>query len=160
LNIRYRKNGEAATDRSRIGLYFAKEPASRAVRHVMINAPATTLSPNAENQRVKASYTIAEPTEVVAIRPVLFPFAKSIEVTAYRPDGTVEVLIWAKEYRFDWQPAYFFKKPVALPKGARIEVTAYLDNSDNNRNNPNDPPVQVQFAGALCELSLTAPASR
>jgi hypothetical protein len=160
LNVRYRKNGEAATDRSRIGLYFAKEPASRAVRHVMINAPATTLSPNAENQRVKASYTIAEPTEVVAIRPVLFPFAKSIEVTAYRPDGTVEVLIWAKEYRFDWQPAYFFKKPVALPKGARIEVTAYLDNSDNNRNNPNDPPVQVQFAGALCELSLTAPASR
>ncbi len=158
LKIRYRKNGEAATDRSRLGLYFAKEPISKSVRQITINAPATVIPPNAENHRVKASYTITEPTDVVAIRPLLFPFAKSIEATVYRPDGAVEVLIWAKDYRFDWQPAYFFKKPIRLPKGARIEVTAYLDNSDHNRNNPNDPPAQVQFAGALCELSLTSAA--
>ncbi len=156
LKIRYRKNGEAATDRSRLGLYFAKEPVGKSVRHVTINAPATVIPPNAENHRIKTSYTITEPAEVVAIRPLLFPFVKSIEATAYRPDGAVEVLIWAKDYRFDWQPAYFFKKPVALPKGARIEITAYFDNSDDNRNNPNDPPAQVRFADTLCELSLTS----
>ena len=37
----------------------------------------------------------------------------------------------------------------------RIEVTAYLDNSDNNRNNPNDPPIALQFAEPLCEIALT-----
>ncbi|MGH9938850.1 MAG: hypothetical protein ACREAM_21625 [Blastocatellia bacterium] len=159
MQIRYHKNGEAATDRSSIGLYFAKDPISKLVRNITINAPATVVPANAESHQVKALYTINESTDVVAIRPLLFPFAKSVEASAYRPDGSVEVLVWAKDYRFDWQPAYFFKKPIALPKGARIEVTAYLDNSDNNRSNPNDPPVQMRFAGALCELSLTAAAT-
>jgi len=158
MQIRYHKNGEAAADRSSIGLYFAKDSISKLVRNVMITAPTTVVPANAESHRVKASYTINESTDVVAIRPLLFPFAKSVEASAYRPDGSVEVLIWAKDYRFDWQPAYFFKKPIALPKGARIELTAYLDNSNNNRSNPNDPPVQMRLAGGLCELLLTAAA--
>jgi len=158
LQVRYRKNGQASADRSSVGLYFAKDLINRFVRNVKINAPATVIPANAESHRVKASYVIAESTSAVAIRPLLFPFAKSIEVSAHRPDGSVEILIWAKDYRFNWQPAYFFKKPVALPAGARVEVTAYLDNSANNRNNPNNSPVETRFAGALCELSLTSPA--
>jgi hypothetical protein len=154
--IRYHKNGQAMTDRSSVGLYFAKGPITKFVRNIVINAPETVIPANAESHRVKASYTINEPTNAVAIRPLLFPFAKSVEAIAYLPDGSVEVLIWAKDYRFDWQPAYFFKKPIALPKGARVEVTAYLDNSENNRNNPNNGTAQARFAGALCELSLTA----
>ncbi len=159
MKIRYRKNGEATADRSRVGLYFAKDSASKLLRNVTINAPATVVPANAESQRVRASYAINEPTDIVAIRPLLFPLAKSIEAVAHRPDGEVEVLILAKDYRFDWQPAYFFKKPIALPAGARVEVTAYLDNSENNRNNPNDPPVETRFDGALCELSLTSAAT-
>lgn len=156
MQIRYRKNGEAASDRSSAGLYFAKDSISRLVRNVPVNAPSTVIPANAENHRIKASYAINEATEAVAIRPLLFPLAKSIEVSAHRPDGSVEVLIWAKDYRFDWQPAYFFKKPVALPAGSRIEVTAYLDNSENNSNAPS---AETRFAGALCELSLTSAAT-
>ncbi|HZF37590.1 MAG TPA: hypothetical protein VE715_02095 [Blastocatellia bacterium] len=159
MQVRYRKNGEAASDRSSVGLYFAKDSISKLVRNVTINAPSTVIPANAESHRVKASYAINEATEAVAIRPMLFPLAKSIEVSVHRPDGSVEVLIWAKDYRFDWQPAYFFKKPVALPADARVEVTAYLDNSENNRNNPNDRAAETRFAGALCELSLTSTAT-
>jgi hypothetical protein len=157
--IHYRKNGQAGADRSSVGLYFAKDPPGKLVRSVTINAPSTVVPTNAESPRVKASYAINESTEAVAIRPLLFPFAKSIEVTAHRPDGSVEVLIWAKDYRFDWQPAYFFIKPVALPAGARIEVTAYLDNSEKNHNIPDNRAAETRFAGALCELSLTSTAT-
>jgi hypothetical protein len=156
MQVRYRKNGETGADRSSVGLYFAKGAPDKLVRSVTINAPATVVPANTESHRVKATYAIAQPTEVLAIRPLLFPLAKSIEVSAHHPDGSVEVLIWAKDYRFDWQPTYYFKKPVALPSGARVEVTAYLDNSEKNRNNPNDPPKEARFAGALCELSLTS----
>ena len=156
MQVRYRKNGEAATDRSSVGLYFAKDPPGKLVRNVTISALAAVIPAKAEGHLVKASYAVNEATEVVAIRPLLFPLAKSIEVSAHRPDGSVEVMIWAKDYRFDWQPAYYFKKPVALPEGARVEVTAYLDNSEKNRNNPNDPSGETRFAGALCELSLTS----
>jgi hypothetical protein len=64
----------------------------------------------------------------------------------------VEVLIWVRDYRYAWQPSYVFKKPVTLPRGTRIEVTAYLDNSDDNPNNPSDPAKSVALNGPLCEL--------
>ena len=118
-----------------------------------------TLPVKDELQQVKATHELLAPAAAVAVRPLLYPFGKSIEVTAHRPDGTVEVLIWAKDYRYAWQPSYVFKKPVALPRGTRIEVTAYLDNSDGNQNNPNDPAKSVAFNGALCELLLTQASS-
>ncbi|HEY7184242.1 MAG TPA: hypothetical protein VIC84_22595 [Blastocatellia bacterium] len=159
MQVRYHKNGEAASDRSSVGLYFANDPTGKLVHNVTINAPATVIPTNAESYRVKASYAINEASEAVAVRPLLFPLAKSIEVSAHRPDGSVEVLVWAKDYRFDWQPAYLFKKPVALPVGARVEVTAYLDNSENNRNISNARAAEIRFSGALCELSLTSTAT-
>ena len=126
----------------------------KALRTVTVTAPEENIPAGAERYRVKASYKIREAAEAIAIRPLLFPFAKSVEVTARRPDGTVEVLIWAKDYRYDWQPEYYFKNPVPLPTGTRIEVTAYLDNSDNNPGNPNNPAQAIHFASPLCELSL------
>ena len=51
----------------------------------------------AERYRVNASYLMREAGQAIAIRPLLFPFAQSVEVTAHRPDGTIEVLIWARQ---------------------------------------------------------------
>jgi len=80
-------------------------------------------------------------------------------VTAYRPDGSEEVLLWARGYQFDWQPTYYLKRAAALPKGTRIDVIAYFDNSDSNRNNPNDPPKALRLRELtdepLCALAIT-----
>ncbi len=154
LKIRYHKNGEAAADRSRLALYFAPANTSKAVRDVAIKSPAVTIPANAENYRLQASYTVPQTAQAVALRPRLFPFAKFLEASAHRPDGSVEVLLIAREYRYDWQPAYVFKKPVSLPKGTRIEIVAYLDNSENNPRLPNDVSQELKFDDPLCELSL------
>lgn len=155
LTIHYRNSGEAASDRSRLALYFAKEATPKSVRSLMLTPAPTTLPVKEELQQLKATQTLTAPAEAVAVRPLLFPLGKSVEVAAYRPDGTVEVLIWAKDYRYVWQPSYVFKKPVALPRGTRIEVTAYLENSDDNPNNPHDPAKAVSYAEPLCELLVT-----
>ena len=155
LKVRYRPSGEAATDRGEVAIYFAKEASSRPVRGVAIKPPMTQVPAGATRYCVKASYVTPQAAEALAIRPLLFPLATSVEARAYRPDGTVEVLIWARNYRFDWQPAYTFKQPVALPKGTRVEVAAYLDNSDDNPNNPSDPPQALRISSALCELYFT-----
>ncbi len=154
LKVRYRKSGEAATDRSAIGLYFAKEEHVSPVREISIAAPLTTVPAGAENQRVRATWQVREQTEAVAVRPLPFPLGKSVEVTAWRPDGTAEVLILVEGYRYDWQPVYYFKNPVALPAGTRVEVTAYLDNSDHNRNLAEQQIKVRRFSGPLCEIVL------
>ena len=99
----------------------------------------------AERFRIETSIKMPAHMEAIAIRPLLFPFAQSLEVTAYRPDGTTEVLVWAQDHRYDWQPTLYFKEPVRLPKGTRVRAVAYI----NNAGKP------LRLRSPLCELSLT-----
>ncbi len=154
MQIHYHKTSEAVTDQSSLGLYFAKGQATKPLRTIKLSPPPTDIPAGADRYRVKVSYTMPEAADAIAIRPLLFAFAKSVEAITYRPEGTNEVLIWARDYSHDWQPDYTFRQPVRLPKGTRVEVIAYLDNSDNNQNNPNHPARAVRFASALCELSF------
>jgi hypothetical protein len=70
-------------------------------------------------------------------------------------------MIWTRGYQFDWQQTYYFKQSVALPKGTRVEVIAYFNNSENNAKNPNDPPKQVRWSDLstepLCALLVARP---
>lgn len=66
------------------------------------------------------------------------------------PDGRTEVVLSAPKYDFNWQTYYEFATPLAAPKGARLEGTAYYDNSENNRNNP-DPTVAVRWGDQTWE---------
>ncbi len=157
MNIRYRKSEQEAQDHSILGVYFAFEDVSLQAQRVAIKA-APTLVPAGTKKRIKASYLVRENAEALAIRPLLFPFATSVEATAIRPDGSTEVLILAQAYRYNWQPSYFFKQPVKLPAGSRVEVTAYLDNTDGNRNLPDDPKAK-KLVEPLAELTLAIPGS-
>ena len=154
LIVHYRQMNpdDKATDQSQLGLYFSHESRPRALRTLWIKPLATTLPVSDKPQRVTATQTITTPTQAVAIRPLLFPFGTSLQATAYFPNGTSEVLIWAKDYRFAWQPLYVFRQPVALPKGTRLEVTAYFDNSENDSRNLAEANKPVLFNKALCEL--------
>ncbi len=155
MKIRYQRGAQEAQDHSNLGIYFAFEDVSLQANRVVIK-PLPTLIPAGATRRVKATYFVREQAEAVAIRPLLFPFATSVEATAVRPDGSVEVLVVAQSYRYNWQPSYFFKQPLKLPAGTRVEVTAYLDNSENNRNLQDNPKAK-RFVEPLAELVLATP---
>ena len=44
---------------------------------------------------------------------------------------------------FNWQSAYWLKKPLHLPKGTVIDAEVSYDNSADNPHNPYDPPQTV-----------------
>ena len=112
---------------------------------IITMGPTAQTAAGSEHYRFESSVRISSHAQAIAIRPLLFPFAESLEVTAYRPDGTTEVLAWAKNYRYDWQPTYYFKEPVRLPKGTRVKAVAYVNNTKSS----------FPLRSALCELSLT-----
>jgi hypothetical protein len=62
---------------------------------------------------------------------------KEMKVWATLPDGTEKPLVWIKDWDFNWQMTYFLKEPLAAPKGTKIHMVAYYDNSANNLRNPN-----------------------
>lgn len=161
MTIHYRLNGEAARDRSQLALYFAKSQATqaplKAVRSVALSTAPSKLIAKDGLQPIKATLTLTSAAEVIALRPVLFPFAQSLEIRALYPSGYSEVLIWARHYRYNWQPDYICRKPLALPRGTQIEAIAYLDNSDDNPNNPNETAKEAPFNGLLGEIWLAQP---
>src|ERR1043166_4752166 len=65
------------------------------------------------------------------------------KATATMPDGSAVPMIWIPKWDFHWQMAYAYKEPLKLPKDSRIDVEAYYDNSVDNPNNPNSPPIRV-----------------
>jgi hypothetical protein len=161
VTIHYQGAGEATKDLSAVGLYFAKTAPRKQLRQIAITDPEAIIPAGPELQRVKTSVTIPDDAEAIAIRPRVHPLVASMQATAFRPDGTQEILIWTRGYQFDWQQTYYFKQPVALPKGTRVEVIAYFDNSENNAKNPNDPPKQVRWSDLssepLCTLLVARP---
>ena len=64
-------------------------------------------------------------------------------MVATLPDGTEEPLITIEEWDFRWQGAYFYRKPLSLPAGTRIDAYFSFDNSPENPFNQSDPPIRV-----------------
>jgi hypothetical protein len=93
----------------------------------------------------KSSLTLPRDVELSAIFPHAHWLCKDMKVDAHLPSGDVAHLIWIKDWDFNWQGSYIYEKPVALPKGTRIDMEYTFDNSDKNIRNPSKPPARVQF---------------
>lgn len=164
VDIHYRGSGERTRDLSAVGLYLAKQPPRKQVNQISIGDINAPIPVTAQPQRVRLTFTAQHDTEAIAILPVSHPLVSSLQATAYRPDGSQEVLLWSVGYKWDWRPTYYFKRPVSLPKGTRVEVIAYIDNSDENQNNPNNPARTVSWFEVsnqpLCTILTTVTPSR
>ena len=136
--------GKVEKDRSMIGLIFAKEQPDK---HLFTRGIANTyfsVPPGAENHKVTSCWTTKEDIHLQTLMPHMHLRGKAMEYKAFYPDGRSEVLLNVPNYSFSWQTVYYVKKPIALPKGTKIVVTAYFDNSPKNKYNP-DPTKAVRF---------------
>jgi hypothetical protein len=52
--------------------------------------------------------------------------------------------LWVPKFSFNWQTVYWLKRPVNIPKGTKLIVTAHFDNSTKNKYNP-DPSKDVRW---------------
>lgn len=161
IRLRYQGIDRETTDQSRLGWHLmpgtTPGPAPLAVGHQRLAGPAGIALQDGERQRrVSFSEEIRQERQAIGLRPLLFPYATSIEVKLERPDGASEVLLVARGYHYDWQPAYHFKQPVQLPRGSRLHVIAYLDNSAENPALAERTRRRVLFREPLLEL-ISAP---
>lgn len=120
VRIRYRKTWEyenrAMSDRSTLGLYFAEDPAEP-IRQLALEA---TARPGAA---VRTSTTLTEPVRALALYADRGGASTAIELAAIRPDGTRETLV-ALRPNPEWTRRYWFREPLVLPRGTRLELQA------------------------------------
>jgi hypothetical protein len=125
--IHYRGTSERVVERGVVGLFFAEQPVRNTVSDLVLDAKAETPH-GAGPQKVIGKQRLASDIDALAIRLEFQLGIQSVEVSARKPDGTTEVMLFAKNLRSDWPTPYLFKNPVHLPKGSELSVTAYYVN--------------------------------
>lgn len=144
FQMHYTTNGQASTDRTSIGLYFAKGPIEKRVITTGAAARNLVIPAGDPSYESKASFTFKEDAHIVSFMPHMHVRGKDFEYTLTYPDGTSKVLLKVPRYDFNWQLNYFLKEPVAAPKGSRVDCVAHHDNSERNKFNP-DPSKEVRW---------------
>ena len=144
LQMHYTTNGQAGSDRTQIGFVFAKEPPTQRMQSMVLANSRFTIPPGAASHKVDARITLEEAVTISSFSPHMHVRGKGFEFRAVYPTGQSEILLSVPKYDFNWQLFYYLEKPVTLPKGTRLEITAYFDNSTANPGNP-DPTTEVRW---------------
>lgn len=130
VNIRYKKTwsyeGKPMTDRSRVGVYFAPAADARELTPLAITAAPVTAT---KGEHFTLSRTLDQDVQAFAINTEQAPDDVSLQVEAVMPDGTRSPLLRFVT-RADWARRYYFEKPLALPRGTKIEITGIVEDPD------------------------------
>ena len=129
VEIGYRGHTEEASGAGELGLYYLDKPPAQTSTAIEIAAATVNVAPGKKAERLRAETTIKAASTIAAMWPRLGPGAKSFEVSAIRPDGSVEPMLWVNNYRAEWPAPYILKEPLTLPAGTRLLMTAYYDNT-------------------------------
>jgi mono/diheme cytochrome c family protein len=132
------------TDRSSVGLIFARTQPTRELHTRPVSNSYFKIPAGADNHKVTACWTTKEDIHLITFMPHMHLRGKAQKIEAFYPNGKSEVLLNVPNFDFAWQTVYYAKKPVPIPKGTRIMVTGWFDNSRNNKFNP-DPAKDVRW---------------
>ena len=150
LQMHYTTNGEPGTDRTKVGLVFAKEPNPREVRVSQFVNGTFTLPAGAPDVAVNAEVGFLQDVTIWGLFPHTHLRGKKWRYELQLPDGTKKTILDVPRYDFNWQTYYMFRDPLQVPKGAKIVSTAWFDNSTANKWNP-DAKVDVKWGDQTWE---------
>jgi peroxiredoxin len=152
LQVHYHRDGKPETDRTKIGLYFAKKPVDHPY-HALVLGPKlkpidliTPIIPAGKGDvKITGTAYLQSDCTMYSVMPHMHLIGKSVKVTMTPPGGTKTTLVGIDAWDYNWQETYWFKEPLKLKAGTKLEIEAVYDNSSKNPNNPRNPPQGVFF---------------
>ena len=156
MEVHYHKSGKPETDLSKIGLYFSKAPVDKRLRVMAALDPKLYIPAGRSKHIVRASVPVPADITLLDVTPHMHLLGKEMTVTVVFPDKTQKRLVRVTDWDFFWQTMYEFKKPVKVPRGSQIRLTALYDNSKNNPRNPHKPPRDITWGEQTSEEMCAA----
>ena len=145
LEIHYQPSGKSETDQSTVGIHFAAPSSKRLVGEIQVMNTALEIPAGEPWHQHRASFTLPVDAMLLDAAPHMHLLGREMKAEARLPNGKVKPLIWIKDWDFGWQGQYLYADPIRLPKGTRIEVAAWYDNSADNPLNPHPRPQTVHW---------------
>ena len=134
FDIHYHKEpgpGTGVMDQSAIGFMLTDTQPSREVGGASPMMRFDINIPPGEKrwQLGPAAQTLQNDVEVISYMPHMHMRGSEALFEAFYPDGTHEVLLHVPRYDFAWQTVYYLNELKTLPKGTKVQFTAWYDNS-------------------------------
>ena len=150
LQVHFHPSGKTESEKSLVGIYFAENGGQKDLASVQLPAvfglgAGIDIPPGEKQFTIKDSFTLPGDAKVYNAFAHAHYLAKQMKAEATLPDGSTRPLIWIRDWDFNWQDGYRYKKPFILPRGTRIDVTLTYDNSSDNPRNPISPPRRAIF---------------
>jgi hypothetical protein len=131
VRIHYKKTwqfeGKPMRDRSTVGIYFA--PVQTAQQLLAIPIASEKPAAAGSDHTFTFAQTIDQDVQALALSADQVMPNITLQVEAIRPDGSHAPMIRLNT-RADWDRRYWFARPIALPRGTRVQVTANLQDPD------------------------------
>jgi len=157
LQLHYVANGKTEVqDQTKIGLTLAPEPPQKVFFSFAALSWDWAIPPGDPNYEGHAELTLRSPVELVFVQSHMHLRGKDMIIRLLYPDGKSDTVLSVSHYDFNWQIIYYLDKPLPLPGGTRVQVTAHWDNSVNNPHNPN-PAATVHWGDQSQDEMLSAP---
>ena len=121
--------GSAVWSDPEIGFFVADKPTRHEVITDNLSNRGFLIPPNHPNYRVASSRVLKKDTLVLTLWPHAHLRATAARYVAHYPDGTEELLLDVPYYDQAWQVTYHYREPKLLPKGTRIDIDFWYDNS-------------------------------
>lgn len=158
-NVHYHKEPQRDSgewSQPKIGFYVAAGPPQYHVKSDPIGNSAFEIPPNHPHYRVGSSRTLEKDTMVLNYWPHAHLRAHAARYVATYPDGREEVLLDVPRYDQGWQETYTYREPKLLPKGTRIDVSFWFDNTAARAEKMGFNPDRVVWQGPRTddEMSL------
>ncbi len=143
FQMHYTTNGNAAEDRTSVGMVFARHPPKLRVITLQLTNDRFVIPPGADNYRVQVAGTLPNDAILLSFFPHMHLRGKRFEYNVIYPNGGFKTLLRV-HYDFYWQLSYRLAEPLPLKAGTILQAVAWFDNSRNNPHNP-DPTKEVRW---------------
>jgi mono/diheme cytochrome c family protein len=149
FQMHYTTDGRAGSDRSSVGMIFAKQKPAQRVITLQLTNDSFLIPPGADNFPVEVHGTLPNDCLLLSFFPHMHLRGKRFEYNIVRADRSVETLLLVN-YDFHWQLSYKLAQPIPLKAGTELQAIAWFDNSANNPHNP-DPNRAVRWGDQTSE---------
>jgi hypothetical protein len=144
--MHYHAVGEEIRDHVELAVYLypkGQEPKYRTMLNAFQSIQGGTMNldipPNSVTEH-QNFIVLKAPARLENFQPHMHLRGKAMALEAILPDGTTQMLSYVNNFNFNWMTNYIYADDAApvLPKGTVLHLTAWHDNTANNKNNP-DP---------------------
>jgi hypothetical protein len=161
LTVHFAPSALSRQSMNGVNLFFKNTPVRRAVKVISFGSggigqedirPVFYLLAN-EKKRFKLDVmNPGESFSIMYVWPHMHYLGKEFKAYILKPDGDTIKLVSIPSWDFRWQEIYRFKKLVVAPRGSKLHIEGYYDNTAENPFNPNNPP---QMVGPTADMKST-----